>query len=171
MKFTLFCQAALALSLLQAPARAETASEFLKSLEGDFSGRGSAVVVGKDTTKISCKLSNRFAESSNSLNVAGECASTKGKGKVSGTVTASNDQLKGNFVSTRQNVKVTKSDGQYANGKMVLSTMMMDEKVGRLIRVRQSVERTDGGIKATFFTYDNATQEYKPAGSISLKKQ
>ncbi|MCO5132818.1 MAG: hypothetical protein M9908_00375 [Phyllobacteriaceae bacterium] len=152
-------------------ARAETAAEFLKSLEGNYSGRGNAVVIGEETTKISCKLANSFDASAKALKVNGNCASTKGKGVVNGKVVVSGNQLSGSFVSTRQNVRVTKTSGQLSGKTMVLSSNMMNDKTGQLIRVQQHVSRTGNGIKAVFYAFDSKTQKYKPAGSINLKRQ
>ena len=152
-------------------ARAETAAEFLKSLEGNYSGRGNAVVIGEETTKISCKLANSFDASAKALKVNGNCASTKGKGAVNGKVVAKGNNLTGSFVSTRQNVRVTKTSGQFSGRTMVLSSHMMDDKTGQLIRVRQQISKTGSGIKAVFYAFDSKTQKYKPAGSIDLKKR
>lgn len=152
-------------------ARAETAAEFLKSLEGNYSGRGNAVVIGDETTKVSCKLANSFDASSKALKISGNCASTKGKGAVNGKVVAKGNKLSGSFVSTRQNVRVTKTSGQFSGKTMVLSSHMMDDKTGQLIRVRQQISKTGSGIKAVFYAFDSKTQKYKPAGSINLKKR
>ena len=152
-------------------ARAETAADFLKSLEGNYTGRGNAVVIGDETTKISCKLANSFDASAKALKVSGNCASTKGKGVINGKVVANGNKVSGSFVSTRKDVRITKTSGQFSGRSMVLSSSMVENKTGNLIRVRQQVSRTGNGIKAVFYAFDSKTQKYKPAGSINLKKR
>lgn len=153
------------------PVGAETAADFLKSLEGSYAGRGNAVVVGDETTKISCKVANHFDASAIALEISGNCASTKGKSVVNGKVVANGGKLSGSFVSARKDVTVTKTSGQFSGGKMVLTTNMLENKTGNLIRVRQHISRTDSGIKADFYAFDSKTQKYKPSGTINLKKR
>ena len=86
-------------------------------------------------------------------------------------VVANGDEVSGSFVSTRKDVRVTKTSGQVSGKSMVLSSSMVENKTGNLIRVRQQVSRTGNGIKAVFYAFDSKTQKYKPAGSINLKKR
>lgn len=160
----------LALTTVQT-ARAETATDFLSSLEGSYSGRGEATVIGDKKSKVSCKISNVFEESQSSLVVSGECASTRGKGKISGSIVASGGNLRGNFLSPRKGMEVTQSSGSYSDGTMQLSSSMVDQEVGRLTKVRQIITRTETGIAAAFFVFDNATQTYEPSGNITLRKR
>jgi len=150
---------------------AETAADFLESLEGNYSGRGQAVVLGEDVDKVACKINGRFDKGSAKLTLTGECASTKGKATVNGGISANKNTLKGAFVSPRQGVRVTQSSGTFRNGRIQLSASMMDDKVGRLIKVRQVISKSKSGINAQFFTYDNATKKYKSSGTIKLKKR
>ncbi len=157
--------------LLAVPAhsRAETASDFLKSIEGSYSGRGKAKLIGDKLDTVACRIESDF--NSGKLAVTGECASTKGKGKVNGGITANGDSVAGTFVAPRPNLEVTKSSGEYADGKMTLFTSMIDNQKGGLIRVRQIISRIEDGIKADFFRYDNMSKTYKEFGSIELKKR
>lgn len=150
-------------------ASAETASDFLKSIEGDFSGRGKAKLIGKQLDTIACKISNSYA--ADKLVVTGNCASTKGKGKVNGEIRLGDGKLSGTFVSPRPNVEITQSSGVFNDGRLILSASMMDNQVGRLSRVRQIISRSEEGIEAEFFLYDNASKSYKPSGSMKLKKK
>lgn len=167
---TLFLGVAIALGANQ-QALAENAASFLKSLEGDYSGRGTAIILGDEPTKVSCKFKNAFDEGNISLKVTGECASTKGKGAVNGTITANGQKLSGTFVSTRQGVKLTQSNGTLSNGNLIISASLWDEQVGRLIKVRQSIRKTGSGINAQFFTYDNASGKYESSGTMNLRKR
>lgn len=150
-------------------AKAETAAQFLESLEGTYSGRGKAQVIGSEMETVACRINGDFA--SGKLSVSGECASTKGKGKVNGGITAKGNSLSGSFVSPRPNVEITRSSGEFKGGKLHLSLAMMDNQVGKLMRVRQVISRTSDGMNAEFFLYDNATDTYKPSGSISLTRR
>ena len=150
---------------------AETAAGFLESLQGNYSGRGKAVVLGDQIESIACKIKGDFNKQNSKLLLSGECASTKGKSAVNGDITANENSLKGAFVSPRQGVRVTRSSGTFSGGKMLLTASMMDDKVGKLIKVRQVISKTGDGINAEFFTFDNATNSYKSSGSIKLKRK
>lgn len=152
-----------------AQAKAETASDFLKSIEGQYSGRGKAKIIGDTIDTVACKIVSDFE--AGKLAVSGDCASTKGKGKVNGGITANENKVAGTFVSPRPNLEITQSSGQFADGKMELFTSMVDHQKGGLIRVRQVISRTDDGIRADFFRYDNRSKSYKESGSIDLTKR
>jgi hypothetical protein len=164
---------AIILASLVAPglANAETASDFLKSLQGDYSGRGKATLIGKNAEKIACKITNTFDETAGKLVVDGECASTKGKDRISGSVTAANNTFDGAFVGPRKGMTVTQSSGSYTEGQMVLNASMIDDSAGKLTRVRQVISRSSDGIVAKFFTFDNRTQSYEESGDITLNKR
>lgn len=152
------------------PANAETAADFLKSLEGNYSGRGTAIVIGNKPQRIACKISNVYDANDTVLNVSGECAGTKGKSKINGGVSVLNDHLKGSFLSPRKGMVVTQSAGSLEGDKMQLSTSMVDENVGRLVKIRQVISKTDEGINAKFYTYNNSSKTYEPTGEIKLNK-
>jgi hypothetical protein len=156
---------------LPAKASEESAKDFLVSLQGDFSGRGDAILIGSKKERIACKINSAFDPEQSTLTLSGECASTKGKGEVNGNIKVVDDDVSGNFVSPRKNVRVTQSSGHFIDGKMVFVVSMMDDNVGKLIRVQQVIEKTDEGITADFFTFDNATQSYERTGQISFERQ
>ena len=83
--------------LFSGQAQAQTAADFLKSLEGDYAGRGNARIIGDKSQRIACKISSVFDDSVSKLIVTGECAGTQGKGTINGAITAMNDQLDGSF--------------------------------------------------------------------------
>lgn len=157
------------LSAVPTQSKAETASDFLESIAGSYSGRGKAKFIGDKLDTVACKIKNDFE--SGKLAVTGECASTKGKGKVNGGITASGDTVAGTFVAPKPNLEITQSSGEFADGKMTLSTSMIDNQKGGLIRVRQIITKIDDGIRAEFFRYDNMSKSYKESGSIELKKR
>ncbi|GEM_PF-6924178 len=157
------------LGYVPSQAMAQTASDFLKSLEGDFAGRGNAIVVGDKSQRIACKISSVFDIEAGALNVTGECAGTKGKSKINGGVTAVDDQVKGSFLSPRKGMTVTQSYGAYEGDRMQLLTSMVDENAGRLVKIKQVISKTEEGINAQFFTFSNASNAYEPTGEIILK--
>jgi len=152
-----------------ASAPTETVSDFLKSIVGDYSGRGKAKVIGAKLDTIACKINNAF--DTDKLVITGDCASTKGKGKVNGEIRFVEDELSGTFVSPRPNVEITQSSGVFNDGKLILSASMLDNKVGGLTRVRQVISRSEDGLDAEFFQYDNSSKTYEPAGSMKLKRK
>jgi hypothetical protein len=147
----------------------QTAEEFLKSLQGEFAGRGNAIVIGDRAQRIACKISSVFDDSTSVLNVTGECAGTKGKSKINGDVAAAGDKVKGSFLSPRKGMTVTQSFGSFEGDSMQLLTSMVDENAGRLVKIRQVISKTDEGINAQFFTYSNSSKSYEPTGEIALK--
>ncbi|MGB7286390.1 MAG: hypothetical protein WBC71_05620 [Salaquimonas sp.] len=151
-------------------AHAETASDFLRSLEGNYSGRGNATIVGDSKSRVACKINNVFSDGEDKLVVSGECASTKGKGKINGGIVAKNNTVRGSFVAPRKGMEVTQSSGSFNGSKMQLSTSMVDQEAGKLVKVRQIISKTGSGIKAEFFVFDNKTKQYEASGSIDLKK-
>lgn len=156
--------------LFSGQTQAQTAADFLKSLEGDYAGRGNARLIGDKSQRIACKISSVFDDSASKLVVSGECAGTQGKGTINGAITAMNDQLDGSFVSPRKGMTVTQSSGQLEGETLQLSTSMVDENAGRLVRIRQVISKTEDGIDARFFTFDNGTNSYEPSGQIQLNK-
>lgn len=152
-------------------ANADGATDFLKSLEGDYAGRGKAMLIGEKADKIACKISNTFDEAENMLVLDGECASTKGKDKIKGGVTTVNNTFEGAFVSPRNGMTITQNSGRFAGGKMILSVSMIEKSSGRLVRIQQIISKSGQNIQAKFLTYDNATSTYKESGDITLNKR
>lgn len=152
-------------------AAAETTTEFLKSLTGNYAGRGVASVFGTENDKIACKIANSYDDGAKRLSLTGECASAQGKGAVNGGVSVKGDRLSGTFVTPRKNLKLTKSSGRIVNGEMVLTASLFDEKAGKLVRLQQVVSKTPQGIQAVFYKYDNKSGQYERSGSLKLNKR
>ena len=150
-------------------AAADATSEFMKSLAGKYSGKGVAIITGSKSEKVACRIENSFDEGENRLSLEGKCASTKGKGDVSGSIAAEGKNISGTFLAPNKNMKVTQSSGRIQGDELVLFTSLYDDKAGQLTRIQQVIEKTSSGIAASFFTYDNATKKYEKSGSIKLK--
>ena len=172
-RFRTFARAAaiVMMCLGGAAAHADTGSEFLKSLEGSYSGRGVARILGEEQSKVSCRISNSFDASASKLSMNGECAGTQGKSSVRGGVTAKDGGLSGTFVSPGSSMKVTRSSGSVNGQSMVLAATMFDERAGKLVKVRQIIRRTGSGIKIAFFTFNNASGKYEDSGSLDLRRR
>lgn len=159
------------LSLPVLPAYADTAGEFLASLEGTYAGRGEAKILGDAAERISCRIENDYDPDTNKLSLSGECASTKGKDRINGGVTANGTSLSGAFVSPRSGVTVTQSSGSVDGDTMVLSASLLEEKTQSLTRVRQVISKSETGLMVEFQTYDNASGSYESNGRIDLTKR
>lgn len=169
--FALTLSAAMAMTLAAGSAHADASQEFLKSLEGSYSGRGVARILGEEQSKVSCRISSTFDNSASRLSMNGECAGTQGKGNVSGGVTANNGKLSGTFVSPGSGMKVTRSSGQVNGQSMVLATTLFDERAGKLLKVRQVVRRTGSGIEVSFFTFNEGSGKYENSGGLNLRRR
>lgn len=160
----------IALALLagtSVPAFADPASDFLKGLEGSWRGRGSAILPGREKAeRITCQVTNDFQ--GDALVVNGECASTQGKSPVSGRLSHAGEKVSGSFINALQGARMTKSSGALSGGNLVVSSSFVENATGNLTRTRQVIRKGGSGFKADFFTYDNASGSYQPAGSITF---
>jgi hypothetical protein len=149
------------------PALADPASDFLKGLEGSWRGRGSAILPGREKAeRITCQVTNDYQ--GDALVVNGECASTQGKAPVSGRLSHAGEKVTGSFINALQGARMTKSTGALNGGNLVVSSSFVENATGNLTRTRQVIRKGGSGFKADFFTYDNASGAYQPAGSITF---
>ncbi len=148
------------------------AGDFLKGLEGSYTGRGTAVVgLGKKTQRVSCKIENSFSEGKKALDVKGNCASTQGKRRVSGRINYSGNSVSGALLTAARGYKVTKSTGSVNGNQMTISINMMDDRVNKLVRGRQVLVKTGNGFKSTVYRYDNKTKKYEAVGEMEFTKK
>lgn len=143
--------------------------EFLEKMDGKFSGKGIAEIIGKKRDNILCKVENVYDGSKDGLLLSGNCASVKGKKAVSGKITYIDGKLSGALISGA-NVEITKSYGSIVKDTMVLTTYAMHNKTGKLTRVRQEISHTDSGITTIFYRYNNKKREYLKVGSLDLER-
>lgn len=149
------------------PAHAADGASFLKELEGSWRGRGSAWLPGrKAPERVTCQVTNRY--DGGSLVVDGECASTQGKTKVSGKLTSSGNSVSGALLNAFEGATITKSTGSIEGERLVVSSNFVNDATNQLTRTRQVVKLGSGGFTAEFFTYDNGTGKFEPAGDISF---
>lgn len=148
-------------------ARADAAADFLRTLEGSWRGRGSATIPGRLTPeRITCQITNTYEAASGDLVVEGECASTQGKTPVQGKLSHKGSAVSGSIISTLRGATVTTSSGSISGGKLLVSSTLVEDATGRLVRTQQVIRREGGGFEASFFTYDNASGAFKPAGNL-----
>lgn len=158
------------LSIIPSTAYSDTAGDFIKSLAGKYSGKGTAEVIPGKRDRVSCKITNSFSSETTQLAMDGLCASVRGKGNVSGSIEIINGEIKGSFINGNSDIVVTQSSGQMSGAKLVLSSSLMDQKVGKLSRMRQIISKTDTGFVTDFYVFDNKSGKYEPSGSLTLKQ-
>lgn len=149
-------------------AHAADAGAFLERLAGEYRGRGTAKLNGRDDAeKVSCKISNRYDASSKALIVKGNCASTQGKSSVSGKMTHQGDSVRGSLFASGESA-VTKSEGSVKNGKLTVTTNFVNKTTQRLTRTIQIIQQSGSGFKAQFYVYDNSKKKFEPSGQLSF---
>ncbi|MEM9278701.1 MAG: hypothetical protein AAGA76_09010 [Pseudomonadota bacterium] len=151
----------------------DSAQEFLQKLEGNFRGKGEAVIpVSQKVERVSCSVSNTFNAESNTLSIQGKCATTQGKSKVEGSLQVKDEKVEGSFLSPFSNSTITQSASDYHEGRLILSTSIVDNSSGNLSRLRQIISMTeDGGFVADFQKFENSSQSYKDRGSVVFQKK
>lgn len=149
------------------PASAGQGADFLKGLDGSWRGRGSALIPGRDEPeRITCQIAGTFA--GDALSVTGECASTQGKTRVSGRLVSDRNKVSGSLINALAGAEMTRSSGSVEGGRLVVASDFVQAATGRLTRTQQIVRRSGGGFTAQFYTYDNASGRYEPAGDIQF---
>jgi len=148
----------------------ETPEKFLEALNGEFRGRGEAVLeITNQQERVSCKLDNIFSSEEQILNIAGVCATTQGKAEVEGKLSVVDGKVVGSFLSPFKNSEITQETSDYKDGKLVLSTSFVNKDTGNLSRMRQIVaSNPEGGFNSTFQKFDNAAGDYKDTGYVEF---
>ncbi len=149
---------------------ADTAENFLEALNGEFRGRGKAVLeLSNRQERVSCKLDNNFDAENKVLNIVGVCATTQGKAEVEGKLSMVNGKVVGSFLSPFRNSDITKESSNYDKGKLIISTALVNKDSGNLSRMRQIVvNNPDGSFNSTFQKFDNASGVYKNTGYVEF---
>ncbi|MCG6856471.1 MAG: hypothetical protein LJE67_00220 [Salaquimonas sp.] len=147
---------------------ADSAGQFLEKLAGEFRGRGTASLPGRDTPeKVSCKISNSYDAATKALVVKGNCASTQAKTTVSGKMVYDGDKVSGSLFTSGESI-VTKSSGSVKGEKLTVSTNFSDKVSGKLTRTLQVIRSTSRGFDADFFIYNSSNGKFERAGSIKF---
>lgn len=149
---------------------ADSPEKFLEGLNGQFRGRGEAVIeLSNRQERVSCKLENAFNSQQQILKIAGVCATTQGKANVDGKLSMVNGKVVGSFLSPFKNSEITQEASDYNNGKLIISTSFVNKNTGNLSRMRQIVvSNPQGGFNSTFQKFDNATGGYKDTGYVEF---
>ncbi len=165
--FTLLASLALSSSTSFA---ADSPEKFLEGLNGEFRGRGEAVIeISKSQERVSCKLDNAFNSEEKILSIVGVCATTQGKAKVDGKLSMVNGKVVGSFLSPFKNSEITQETSDYNDGKLIISTSFVNKDTGNLSRMRQIVvSNPEGGFNSTFQKFDNAAGGYKDTGFVEF---
>lgn len=151
---------------------ADTPAGFLEKLNGEFRGRGEALIeISNSQERVSCKLDNNLNKEANILDITGVCATTQGKAQVDGKLQVKDGKVVGSFISPFKDSEITQSSSNYDGKKLVLSTSFVNKSTGNLSRMRQIVEsNSKGGFNSTFQKYDNASKAYKNTGFVSFSR-
>ena len=159
------------LGLLTDRARAaESAGEFLKSLEGHYRGRGSAEITpGRPAERVACQVSNRYDAKASALVVEGNCASTQGKSKVDGRITHQGNDVSGMLISSLD-ASVTKSTGYMKDDRLRVFTSFVENVTKKLTRTLQVISHADNGYEADFYVFDNKSGKYEKSGHMSFSR-
>lgn len=158
---------AVMIAAMSVPAQSGQGADFLKGLDGSWRGRGSALIPGRDEPeRITCQIAGTFAD--DALSVTGECASTQGKTRVSGRLVSDGSKVSGSLINALAGAELTRSSGSVEGGRLVVASDFVQSATGKLTRTQQIVRRSGGGFTAQFFTYDNASGRYEPAGDIKF---
>ncbi len=163
--------ALLASVLCTGSVRAEnTAEEFLEALNGEFRGRGEAVVeLSNNLERVSCKLINAFDAEQKILSIEGVCATTQGKASVDGKLSMVDGKVVGSFLSPFEDSEIIEEISDYQDGKLILSSSFVNKDTGNLNRMRQIVVSSpEGGFNSTFQKFDNVAGDYKDTGYVKF---
>ncbi len=149
---------------------AERGTAFLRQMQGTYRGRGVALIPGRPKEeKVICQLTNQFDEEGSALVVEGECASTMGKTRVEGRLAQEGERVTGSLINALKGSTMTKSRGVFSeDGALVVFSSFVNNSSGNLTRTRQVIRKEEAGFAADFYTFDNATGEYEPVGSIAF---
>lgn len=149
---------------------ADSPEKFLEGLNGEFRGRGEAIIeLSNRQERVSCKLDNDFNSEQQILKIAGVCATTQGKANVDGQLSLVNGKVVGSFLSPFKDSQITKETSNYTNGKLTISTTLVNKNTGNLSRMRQIVvSNPEGGFNSTFQKFDNAAGNYKDTGFVAF---
>jgi len=149
-----------------------SADAVFSKLNGNFRGSGFALVDGGEKKRrISCQLVNSYSASTSKLKMTGRCASSQGATNVAGTISHAGGKITGSYLTFRNNVKMTSSSGTLGKKSLTILASFVDEKNGRLHKVRQIIQITAAGFQADFFTYNNKTKKYEAAGVVAFRRR
>lgn len=152
---------------------AERGAAFLRQLQGSYRGRGVALIPGRPKEeRVICQLTNQFEEEGSALVVEGECASTMGKTRVEGRLAQEGERVTGSLMNALKGSTMTRSRGVFSeDGALVVFSSFVNNSSGNLTRTRQVIRKEEAGFAADFYTFDNASGDYEPVGSIAFSAQ
>ena len=129
-----------------------TALEFLQQLEGKFRGKGEAVIpISQKVERVGCSVENTFHADTQTLAIDGKCATTQGKSDVKGSLQVMDDGVEGSFLSPFADSTITQSSSVFQDGRLIVSTSIVNNSTGNLSRLRQIIAgNEEGGFTAIF---------------------
>lgn len=146
---------------------------FLRQLQGSYRGRGVALIPGRPKEeRVICQIANLFDEAESALVIEGECASTMGKTRVDGRLAQDGERVTGSLIHALKGATMTTSRGVFSeDGALVVFSSFVNNSSGNLTRTRQVIRNDEAGFAADFYTFDNASGDYRPVGSIAFSAE
>ncbi|MGI9350317.1 MAG: hypothetical protein ACR2O3_02040 [Rhizobiaceae bacterium] len=146
----------------------DTALEFVQQLEGKFRGKGEAVIpISQKVERVGCSVLNTFQVDTQTLVIHGKCATTQGKSNVKGSLQVTDDGVAGSFLSPFADSTITQSSSVFQEGRLIVSTSIVNNSTGNLSRLRQIISKNEeGGFTAVFQKFENASDTYHDSGTV-----
>lgn len=148
---------------------ADAGSRFLASLAGEWNGRGSAKLPGREKAeRVSCRIATKWDEAARTLEITGACATTQGKSPVSGRLTLDGAAVSGSFLGNFDGATPTRSSGTVSGNDLVVQTAFVNDATGQLMQTRQVIRRGGAGFSSEFYLFDSGSGRFEKSGSMSF---
>ncbi|MGI9399649.1 MAG: hypothetical protein ACR2O0_00210 [Rhizobiaceae bacterium] len=170
MKRTILATTILALSVISVPSLAiADAGSFLKSLEGEWRGRGLYRFEGRNTDeRLNCRVTNTYNEAAERLSLKGDCATAQFKNSIQGQLAKDGNNVSGAMMGTLDGSRMTKSMGSIKGNQLVVQAYFVDNATGTLYRSQQIIRKTGKGFEADFYWYDNKLGKFTKSGNVKF---
>ncbi len=163
---------AAAIIALPLPSHAGTAERFLQSMAGSWRGSGTMAISEKSkSSRVRCKITSNLDKTGAKLRNKGQCATTRSKIDVSGSLAyeRGGSKVSGSYIGTNADIVVTNSSGSVKGGKLVLFATMFDEKVNKISRSRSVIKRLSAK-KFTVTIFERKKGVYQKLGKLTFTK-
>jgi len=159
----------LAVLVAPVPSQADAGEELLRKLNGEWRGRGTAIMPGRQKAeRVTCSIENRWDAEASTLEVSGQCASSQGKSPVSGRLELKGGVVSGSFLGDFEGSTPTRSGGAVTSRELVVVTSFVNNATGALSQTRQVIRPSARGFSAEFFLYDNRSRSYEKSGDMEF---
>jgi hypothetical protein len=165
----LFATAVTAAMTMSLPAFADDGSALLASLAGNWNGRGSAKLPGREKAeRVTCRIATNWDAAARTLAVAGVCATTQAKNNVRGSLKLEGGSVSGSFLGNFDGATATRSTGSVSGSELVVQTSFVNDATGALSQTRQVIRRGGGGFTSDFYLFDSRSGQFEKSGSMTF---